>query len=97
MELDTTAALKAICEPLRPILQLEIALGNEIQSVAVDTWTETPLAVSLKRPLHLEEIRTKLGAPSAQLKLWTNTDTHYPLETGFVCVETRHSLAGPTA
>jgi hypothetical protein len=97
MEVNTTDTLKAICDALRPILQLELALGNEIEAVLVDGWTQTPFAVSLKRPLHLEEIRTKLGAPSADVKLWTNTDTHYPLETGFVCEKTRHSLAGPAA
>jgi hypothetical protein len=89
MEVNTTDTLKAICDALRPILQLELALGNEIEAVLVDG--------SLKWPLHLEEIRTKLGAPSTDVKLWTNTDTHYPLETGFVCEQTRHTLAGPTA
>lgn len=89
------AALKTLSPDLQRILELELALGNAVQAVDVDAWTQSPLVVTLRDPLHVNEIRTKLGLPSERVKLWENHDTHYPLQRGFACEETNHSLCSP--
>ena len=95
MEMNHDAGLKALSPALRPILELELALGNAIHSVDIGAWTDSPLVVTMRNPLHPDEIRAKLALPSEQVTFWENTDTHYPLERGFACKETRHSISGP--
>ncbi len=90
------AALKTLSPALRPILDLELALGNAVHAADLGAWSDSPLVVTLRNPLHLDDIRTKLALPSDRVTFWENTDTHYPLERGFSCKETKHSISGPT-
>jgi hypothetical protein len=86
--------MPTLCVDLQAILDLELGLGNEIAYVAEPAGTACPYAVSLKQPLHHEVIRER-GLLPPWIKAWTNTDTHYELESGYACEKTRHSIAGP--
>ena len=90
------AALKTLSPAIRSILDLELALGNAVHSVDIGAWTDSPLVVTMRKPLHRDDIREKLVLPSERVTYWENTDTHYPLERGFSCKETKHSISGPS-
>lgn len=79
---------------LQPIYRLEISLENEVLRVDEPAGTKCPLAVVFKKPLHLEEISTKLSIPQ-EVEQWENVDPHYPKERGFRCKRTSHALSGP--
>jgi len=83
-----------LSDTLKPICELEINLGNEVEGVHRDMWSNCPLSVVFKKPLHHDAI-AKLGLSGVEY--WENKDTHYSLESGYVCKTTRHSIAGPTA
>ena len=81
---------------LRNIYEYEVALGNEVLRVDEPAGSNCPLAVVFRQPLHFTEIAANLVVPAA-VERWENRDTHYSLEAGFVCRESRHSIAGPLA
>lgn len=91
-----TDGIERLSPDLRPIVDLELALGNEIRWVQTEGWSRCPLAVTFERPLHFAEVKTKLALPET-VKTWENHDPHYDIEAGFTCEKTRHSLAGPIA
>jgi hypothetical protein len=78
------------------IYEYEIALGNGVVRVDEPAGTNCPLAVVFEKPLHFGAIAADLVLPVGVEK-WENRGTHYPLEAGFVCLETRHCIAGPLA
>ena len=79
---------------LRGIAELELSLGNEVFRVDVNQWSNCPLCIVFSRPLHFGETESRLKIPGEVIR-WKNTDTHYSLEEGYVCKQTRHSLSGP--
>jgi hypothetical protein len=81
---------------LRPIVDLELSLGNQIRFVQTEGWSRCPLVVTFERPLHFAEIAEKLRLPEAVTR-WENRDPHYDIEAGFSCEKTRHAIAGPIA
>lgn len=92
---DKAAAIRRLCSSLRPVLDLELSLGNEVDYAAVNGWTHCALSISMKRPLHLVEISRHLGLPSGSITLWENKDPHYAIETGLFCEWNKHAIAGP--
>lgn len=86
--------MQELSESLLPIYKYELSKGNEVLRVEENAWSECPLAVVFKYPLHFEEIARYLKLPEI-VEQWENRDTHYELEKGFVCQHTKHSLAGP--
>jgi len=91
---DPTKGIEKLSAALRPVLELETSLGNAVKSVEVGAWTSCPLAVVMNQPLHFGEIRERLTLPET-VERWENHDTHYSVEAGLVCRETRHTIAGP--
>jgi hypothetical protein len=89
-----TAGIEKLSPDLRPIVELELALGNEIHCVETEGWSRCPLAVSFERPLHFAEIAKRLQLPET-VGRWENHDPHYSIEAGFACEKTRHAIAGP--
>jgi hypothetical protein len=86
--------IENLAPDLRPVVDLELLLGNAIGSVLADGWSRCPLAVSFERPLHFAEIAERLQLPET-VERWENRDPHYGIEAGFMCGKTRHSIAGP--
>jgi hypothetical protein len=79
---------------LVPIYELELRLGNAVNYVAEPAGTACPYAVVFKRPLHKEDIERELRlAPT--VCYWESHDPHYPIEAGYQCAITRHSISGP--
>jgi hypothetical protein len=86
--------MTALAADLQPIYELELRLGNEINYVAEPAGSACPYAVVFKHPLHQAEIQRALElAPT--VKHWESFDTHYPVEAGYQCELTRHTIAGP--
>ncbi|HYE19932.1 MAG TPA: hypothetical protein VEA69_15895 [Tepidisphaeraceae bacterium] len=79
---------------LRPLADLELALGNTVARTEIDTWSACPLAVVFTHPIHFGDVRARtLLAPS--IERWENRDPHYSLEAGYRDPPSRHTLAGP--
>ncbi len=83
-----------LCESLIPIYDLEISLGNEVESIDSPAGTKCPHAVNFKNKLHFSEIEKQLSL-SSSVEQWTNKDKHYPLQKGYFCNKYKHSVAGP--
>ena len=79
---------------LAPILAAELARGNRVVRVDVPAGTRCPMAVVLALPLDRRAIESGAGLPST-VRFWESRDLHYPVEAGYVCESTRHTLAGP--
>lgn len=83
-----------LCDSLKPIYDLEIALGNEVESIDSPAGTKCPYAVNFKSKLHFVEIENQL-ALSPSVEQWSNKDAHYPRQKGYFCSKYKHSIAGP--
>jgi hypothetical protein len=79
---------------LRPIHDLELSLGNVLLRTETDAWSGCPLAVVFRDRLHFDDVAKRLALPD-EVTRWENRDTHYDLEAGFRCADTRHTIAGP--
>ena len=86
--------IEKLSKNLCSIYEYELALGNEVRRVDEPAGSNCPLAVVFEQPLHFAEIAANLVLPVV-VERWENRDTHYSLEAGFVCRESRHSIAGP--
>ena len=89
-----TDGIEKLSPDLRPIVELELALGNAIHCVQSEGWSRCPLAVAFEQPLHFAEIAERLTLPDT-VERWENRDPHYDIEAGFSCEKTRHAIAGP--
>ena len=83
--------IQKLSKNLRSIYDYEVGLGNEVLRVDEPAGSNCPLAVVFEQPLHFTEIAANLVLPAA-VERWENRDTHYSLEAGFVCRESRHSM-----
>lgn len=81
---------------LKPIFDLELKKGNEVLRIDEPAGSNCPYAIIFKFPLHFQEIKD-LVHPLPNVEEWENKDPHYPLERGFFCNESHHSIAGPTS
>jgi hypothetical protein len=80
---------------LKPIYDLELALGNKVAWTAEPAGTEAPYAVGFEQPLHFDEVAARLAVPPTVTR-WSVDDPHYgDPEAGFKCRRTGHVLAGP--
>jgi hypothetical protein len=78
------------------IVEFELQRGNSIERIDRPAGWNCPLAVIFRMPLDIVGFQAVAGIPSG-VRTWQNRDTHYPLETGYVCEQTNHAIAGPTA
>lgn len=85
-----------LARELQPIHDLEIRLGNTVDYIAEPAGTACPYAVVFKQPLHTRQIEAELTLPET-VRYWESHDPHYPIEAGYQCVITRHTVAGPIA
>jgi hypothetical protein len=83
-----------LCQELRPIVELEIRLGNQIVRVDEPAGTLCPFAVIFLNSLHHDLIDSELSI-SDTVYSWENTDAHYPLESGYKSQSSAHVVAGP--
>ena len=83
-----------ICKTLLPIFELEISLGNTVESINSPAGTKCPYAVNFTKRFHFKEIEKQLILASSVDK-WKNIDSHYPKQSGYVCNKYKHSLAWP--
>lgn len=82
-----------LCSTLQPILELELARGNAVDSIEAPAGTHCPLAINLKKKMDHQAIS---GLPLAStVEKWENKDRHYSLQGGYTCVKYKHSIAGP--
>jgi hypothetical protein len=79
---------------LRSILEYETARGNMVVRLDQPAGSRCPLAVIFERPLDIAGFTAVHGLPDG-VEIWENRDSHYPLEKGYLCEQTRHALAGP--
>ncbi len=87
--------LRPLSDDLKPICELERAFGNEIVAVLEPAGSECPFAIVFRDPLHFDAITADLSLPDTVTK-WENDDPHYPIQSGFACSRTRHSVSGPS-
>lgn len=86
--------LKYLSSELKPIVDFELSVGNEIERIDRPAGTRCPLAVVFKRPLDFGGFEKKLGKPKG-VERWENRDRHYDLESGYVCEKTNQAIAAP--
>jgi len=86
--------LKYLSSALKPMVDYELSVGNEIERIDRPAGTRCPLAVVFKKPLDFKGFEDKNGKPRGVEK-WENRDRHYDLEAGYVCERTRQAIAGP--
>ena len=84
-----------LSDDLRPIYEFEIQSGNQVVGVGSPAGTACPLAIIFRDPLHFQEISDRLDLPASVIR-WDNTDSHYPIESGYLSNVSRHAIAGPT-
>lgn len=84
-----------VCEHLRPILAAQLDQGARIDYVTgPGAWSLIDLDVSLNRVDNVA--LPTVDASAGSLELWTNTDSHYPLQSGMSCANCRQTLSWPT-
>jgi len=86
--------IRHLSADLKPIVELELRLGNAVERIEEENWTICSYGVVMQRPLHVNEIKRELKLPPT-VRDWDNDDTHYPLEIGYFCETMRHSVSGP--
>jgi hypothetical protein len=86
--------MQQLSKHLQPIYDLELSLGNVVLRAEEGMWSNCPLAIVFRDRLHFDEIAKGMKLPEGEVR-WENRDTHYALEAGYRCKETRHSIAGP--
>lgn len=83
-----------VCEHLRTILVEQLKHGAQIAYVTgPGAWSLIDLDVSLD-PVIVASLPTE-ATLSPGLALWTNTDSHYPLQAGVSCSACRQTLSWP--
>lgn len=87
-------ALGYFAPNLRAIYDLELSLGNSVNEVDEPAGDRCPLAIIFKHPMHKGKIESALSVPTS-VKWWECHDTHYAVQGGYICEETRHVIAGP--
>ena len=79
---------------LQSIYDLEIELGNEVARIDEPAGSTCPYAIVFVKPLHLKEIEERIRLP-ASVEFWECRDTHYPIENGYKCAVTSHTISVP--
>lgn len=86
--------LSKLSSTLKPLVDYELQVGNEVERVDQPAGTKCPLAVIFKSPLDFRGYKEKHGEPKG-VERWENRDRHYPLEAGYGCDKTNQAIAGP--
>ena len=87
-------SMRHLSPDLRPIVDLELELGNTVERIDEGAWTICKFAVVMTRALHVKEINRRLELPPT-VKYWESEDPHYPIEAGYTCDTTTHAVSGP--
>jgi len=83
-----------VCMHLLPTLGGLLAAGRMILAVTGEgTWTQIDLDVVLDGGPPADSLA---GILVPGVETWTNTDSHYPLDTGVVCRACRQTVSWPT-
>lgn len=82
-----------LCSHLGPALGELLRQGARIVAAVPLAWSKVDLEVTLDGGPPLAELPAHLLMGAVQT--WTNTDTHYPLAQGLVCLPCRHCLGWP--
>ncbi|SIT15711.1 hypothetical protein SAMN05421799_1312 [Alicyclobacillus vulcanalis] len=80
-----------LCKHLKNIVYREIERGNE--PLEVENWSNICLNVRFK--YKFDKINTKEALDSVCLKKWENTDSHYTVEQGIMCLCCSISVSFP--
>jgi len=83
-----------LSQNLTPIYEIELRLGNVVQSIDEPAGSKCPLALNFLHQLHIAEIRDQIALP-ASVEYWENRDSHYPMQNGYRCNVTGHVISGP--
>ena len=78
---------------LKPIVEIELTLGNKVDHIYRPSGSACPLEVVFKSALHREEIN-KVGLPF----VWyaeEHAPQYGPPAGGYKCVQTNHAVSGP--
>ena len=86
-------SMRHLSADLRPIVDLELKLGNTVDRIDEEAWTICKYAV-MKLPLHVKEINRRLELPPT-VRYWESEDPHYPIEAGYTCDTTNNAVSGP--
>lgn len=85
-----------VCEHLRSTLHAQLTARVRIVHVTgPGSWSKIDLDVSLDR-VDMSGLPDGETFPGA-LDFWTNTDPHYPLQSGVSCSGCRQTLSWPSA
>ena len=87
-------ATLVVTSTLQVVLSFDLERGNTVVRVDQPAGTRCPLAVVLAKPLDIAGFKESHGLPP-MVNTWKNLDSHYPLEAGYVCEQTRHAIVGP--
>lgn len=83
-----------LSDALRPIAEYELRRGNTVIRVDAPAGSDCPLAIVFALPLDTVAYRRDIGLPE-EINTWSNSDSHYDLEAGYICTRSRHVIAGP--
>ncbi len=84
------------CEHLEPYLLALRQDGATVLSRYEGGWSNCLLDIKLSQGPAPEDARRRWQLPE-HLELWTNSDTHYPVEHGLFCRICKISLSWPQA
>ena len=88
--------LPQLCADLRGVYEYEITHGNMVLRIDEPAGTECPYAVIFAEPLKIWGTPDTGNIPKV-VEYWESRDPHYARESGFVCTQHRHAIAGPTS
>ena len=86
--------MRRLSQDLQLIYDLEIRLGNQVESVDEPAGSTCPFAVNFRDRLHTTEISGQISLPES-VNYFENHDNHYPLQNGYQSTITGHVVAGP--
>jgi hypothetical protein len=83
-----------LCEHLKPIYQFEVGRGNEILSVAVNSWSEARLVVHFKLVFNEKTIKENINISPSVLYRELRA-IHQPSDKAYYCKDCKMSLSSP--
>jgi hypothetical protein len=92
---DPSEIPEGLSPALVPLLYFELSHENVIIRVDRKQWSNSPLVVVFRDPLHIDAAERELRPGPDNISRWENRDTHYDLEAGWRCNQTGQCLSGP--
>ena len=82
-------------EMLNFILDYELQHGNEVERIDEGFWTLGKLIIVMKKPLRLIDDSESRKNLDGSIEFWECRDTHYEVQAGFSCDETKEDIVAP--